>query len=95
MPKTVQMVGVYYANRSGRGPAPLFVTLESAREMVDARLAVWNKKATYINLTKTEAGMTPTQRSVKMGPDVTFGCACGDLRDLALQEGWRPYLKAA
>jgi hypothetical protein len=88
MPKTVQMVPVYYANRSGRGPAPLFVTLEAAREMVDARVAVWNKKATYINLTKTEAGLTPTQRSCRMGPSVMWGCVMGDARDIAIRDAW-------
>lgn len=90
----VRMIAVHFANKSGRGQAALFVPIETAREMVDARLAVWNKKATYINLTKTEATLAPAARSIKMGPDVIFACAIGDVKDCALRDAWRG-LKAA
>lgn len=86
----IQMVAVHYANRSGRGQAALFVPATAAREMVEAGLAVWNKKATYINLTKSEAQMTPTQRSIRMGPPVMLGCAMGEARDIALRDAWMP-----
>ena len=65
MSQIVQMVACHYANRSGRGKAALFVPYETAREMVDARLAVWGKGAKYINLTKTEAGMYHPAPSLK------------------------------
>lgn len=91
----IQMVAVHYANRSGRGQAALFVPAIAAREMVEAGLAVWNKKATYINLTKSESGLTPCARSIKMGPDTIFLNAVGDQAAMALVEGWRPLLKAA
>ncbi len=94
MPSVVQMVAVHYCNKSGRGQAALFVTAEAAREMVEAGLAVWNKKATYINLTKTEATLTPTQRSIRMGPPVMWGCVLGEARDIAIRDAWR-CLKAA
>jgi len=82
------MIAVHYANRSGRGQAALFVTLDAAREMVDARLAVWSKGAKYINLTKTEAALAPTARSLKMGPDVMDGCVEGNLVDMACRDSW-------
>lgn len=94
-PNIVKMIAVHYANKSGRCQAALFVPEESAREMVEAGLAVWSKKATYINLTKTEASLAPTARSIKMGPDVIFSCASGDVKDCALRDAWAPVLKAA
>jgi hypothetical protein len=57
MPETVKMVAVHYANRSGRGKAAFFLPYEAARDLVDARMAVWSKGAKYLNLTKTEAEM--------------------------------------
>lgn len=90
MPSVVQMVAVHFANRSGRGQAALFVTADAAREMVEAGLAIWNKKATYINLTKTESAIVPAQRSCKMGPDVIHGCCDGDENDIALRDAWMP-----
>jgi hypothetical protein len=86
--KPVKMIAVHYANKSGRGQAALFVTEDTAREMFEAGLAVWNKKATYLNLTKTEASLAPTARSIKMGPDVIFSCAMGDVRDCELRDAW-------
>jgi hypothetical protein len=87
--KSVRMIACHYANKSGRGQAALFVTEDAARDMVEAGLAVWSKKATYINLTKTEASLAPTARSIKMGPDVIFSCAIGDEKDCALRDSWR------
>lgn len=88
MPKTVQMVACHYANRSGRGKAALFVPIETAREMVEAHLAVWSKGAKYINLTKTEAQITPSQRSCQMGESVMVGCVEGNASDLACRDAW-------
>lgn len=95
MPTVMRMIAVHHANKSGRGQAACFVTLDSAREMVEAGLALWNKKATFINLRKTEASVTPTAASLKMGADIMHLNACGDVRAMALVAGWRPYLKAA
>lgn len=89
MPSVVQMVAVHYANKSGRGQAALFVTAESAREMVEAGLAVWNKKATYINLTKTEASLHRAAQSITMGPKVTQGAAEGNRYHISLVEAWK------
>jgi len=86
---TVRMVAVHYANRSGRGKAAQFVREEVAQDMVDARLAVWNKKQTYINLTKSEAGLTPTARSLKPGLSVMHGYVEGNQQDIAIVEAWR------
>jgi len=77
----VRMIAVHFANRSGRGKAAQFVREEVAQDMVDARLAVWNKKQTYINLTKSEAGLTPTARSLKPGLSVMQGYVEGDVQD--------------
>lgn len=86
--KSVQMVAVHYCNKSGRGQAALFVPIESARDMVEAGLAVWNKKATYINLRKTEASLAPTGRSCKMGVPVIMGCVDGNEMDMACRDAW-------
>lgn len=85
---SLQMVAVHYANRSGRGKAALFVPLETAREWVDARLAVWSKGAKYINLTKSESQMTPSQRSCQMGESVMMGCVLGNESDMACRDSW-------
>ena len=86
----LRMVAVHFCNRSGRGQAALFVTESAARDMVEAGLAIWSKKATYINLTKTEASLVPPQRSCRMGPEVIHGCCEGDVNDMALRDAWRP-----
>jgi len=88
MPSILQMVAVHYANRSGRGKAALFVPVETAREWVDARLAVWSKGAKYINLTKTEASLAPAGRSCKMGVPVIMGCVEGNVMDMACRDAW-------
>jgi len=90
MPTILKMIAVHHANKSGRGQAACFVSVDSAREMVEAGLAVWNKKATFINLTKTEAGITPAARSLKPGLSVMDGYVMGEPRDVAIIEAYRP-----
>lgn len=84
----VEMIAVHYANKSGRGQAAYFLPIFAARQMVDARLAVWSKGAKYLNLTKTEASIASTSRSLKMGPEVMEGCVDGNPLDLACRDGW-------
>jgi len=49
----IKMIAVYPVNSNGRGKAEMFVTRDTAIEMVDARLATWgNKKFSYIKLVK-------------------------------------------
>lgn len=95
MPQTVQMVAVHYANRSGRGKAATFVPYETAKDWVEAHLAVWSKGAKYINLTKTEAEIVRPQRSLTMGPSVMDGCVDGDACDIACRDAWIPRLPIA
>lgn len=89
MPKTVQMVPVHHVGGNGRGKAELFVTYETAREMVDARLATWGKKAKYICLTVKKAEMSRPARSLTMGLSVMEGCAEGNESDMAMRDAWR------
>lgn len=99
MAKIMKMIAVHHANKNGRGEAACFVAESAALEMIEAGLAQWgNKKQSYLNLKKTEASMTPTARSLKMGEDIIFLNALGDESAMALVAGWydgRPLLKAA
>lgn len=86
----IEWVACYYANRSETSKFPAAkVTIETAREMVEAGQAVWNKGCKYLKLTRTEAEMTPTARSLKVGPSVMQGYVEGNKRDIAIVEAWR------
>jgi len=65
MPETVKMVAVFPVNSNGRGKADAFVTYETAREMVDARLATWSKGCKYLKLAKKTNEMFKTAPSLK------------------------------
>jgi hypothetical protein len=83
------MFAVHYANRSGRGKAAFFLTYEAARDLVDARMAVWSKGAKYLNLTKTEAEMPKPAPS--LSPTVrTMDAYCeGKPHAVAIIEAYR------
>jgi hypothetical protein len=91
----VQMIAVHYANKSGRGQAATFVSIDCARDWVEAGLAVWSKGAKYINLTKTEAQMSRAAQSLTMGPRVTELAVMGSEFHRALVQAWCPLMKAA
>lgn len=65
MSSVVQMVAVHACNKSGRGKPEFFLPYEAARDLVDARMAKWNKKGTFINLLKVTAEMHKSARSLK------------------------------
>lgn len=94
-PNIVKMIAVHYANKSGRGQAALFVPYSTAVEMVEARLAVWSKGAKYLNLTKSEACIAPSQPSCRMGEGIVFANACGDSAAMALVASWQPKISFA
>jgi hypothetical protein len=86
----IEWVACYYANRSDTSAFPAAkVTIETAREMVEAGQATWSKGCKYLKLTRTEASMTPTARSLKVGPEVMMGYVLGEPRDVAIIESWR------
>ena len=84
----VTMIAVHYSNRSGRGTAASFVQIEAARELVESGLAKWDKRAKYINLTKTEAEMHRAAQSLTMGPNVTERAVDGSEYHRALVQAW-------
>jgi len=86
----IQMVPVHYANRSGRGKAAYFLPYETAREMVDARLAIWEpKKARYINLTKSEPQMHKPAPSLKPNIRTMDAYVEGKMHAVAIIDAWR------
>lgn len=95
MSPIVKMIACHYANRSGRGQAATFLPLEVVQDLVEAGQAIWNKRRTYVNFTKTESELHHAAPSLKMPLWVIEGNAMGDRRAMALVEGWRPLLKAA
>ena len=82
------MCGVFYANKNTRGKAAFFITYDTARDLVNAFMATWNKKANAINLKHSQAEMSPTAQSLKMGPAVIQKAAEGSAYHVALVEGW-------
>lgn len=90
MPSEVKMIACHFAGKSGRGLAACFMTLDAARDMVEAGQAVWNKRGTYINFTKLEASIAPTAHSLKMDADIIEKNAMGDVGAMALVAGWSP-----
>lgn len=95
MSPIVKMIACHYANRSGRGQAATFLPFEVVQDLVEAGQAVWNKRRTYVNFTKTEAELHTAARSIRMDDKVIFLNAVGDRAAMALVEGWRPLLRAA
>jgi hypothetical protein len=90
--KTV--IPCHYANKSGRGQAACWLSLEVVTDLVEAGQAKWNKKHTYVNFCKTEASMTPGQPSCRMDEDIVFANACGDAAAMALVAAWQPIMVA-
>jgi hypothetical protein len=95
MPSAIQMVPCHYANKSGRGKAACFLPIDTVREMVDAGQAIWNKRATFVNFTKTEAEIHRPAASLKMPEWVLDGFLAGEYRATQIVAGWQPILRAA
>lgn len=89
MPKAIEMVPMYYANRSGRGNPCGSVSIDTARDYVQSGLAMWSKGAKYLKLLKTEAEMHRAAQSITMGPKVTQGAAEGNEYHISLVEAWK------
>ena len=85
---TSEMVACHYANRSGRGNAATFLPIYTVREMVEAGLAIWDKRCKYVNFTKTEAEVHRADLSLTMGPNVTEQAAMGSPYHMALVQAW-------
>lgn len=89
----IEWVACYYANRSETSKDPAArVTIETAREMVEAGQAIWSKGCKFLKLTKTEAEMPRADRSLVMGPQIIQLNAEGDTAVMELVAAWRPYL---
>lgn len=86
----MKMIACHYANRSGRGQAATFLPLEVVQDLVEAGQAVWNKRRTYVNFTKTEAQLHTAAQSIRMGVLVMQGNAEGDRRCMELVNAWKP-----
>lgn len=89
MAETVQMVAIHYANKSGRGKPASWVSIDAARELHEAGLAVWDKKCKYMNLTKTQAEMHRADTSLTMSHKVTIRAVIEfDEAARACVQGW-------
>lgn len=92
MAEAVKMVAVHYSNRNGRGRPAFFVTRETARELVEAHMAMWSKGCKYLNLNKTEAELYKPDLSLHMGPAVIEEFADGVPRFVEIVYGWAPVM---
>lgn len=89
-PNILKMIACHYANRSGRGQAATFLPLEVVHDLVEAGQAIWNKRRTYVNFTKTEAELHHAAPSIRMDERVMFLYACGDRAAYQLVHAWQP-----
>lgn len=94
MLKTVQMIAVHAANKSGRGKPEFFLPYEAAKEMVDARLAKWNKRGTFINLMKTEKEMPRPALSLSPNVKVMEDFVEGKPHAVAIIDAYAPRFAA-
>ena len=92
MAGAVQMVAVHYANRNGRGRAAFFVAIDTARELIEARMAVWSKGCRYLNLLKTEAELYKPDLSLRIGPGVMEGFTDGVPKYVEIVNRWAPVM---
>ncbi len=84
----IRMIACHYANRSGRGQAACFLPLQAIEDMVEAGLAVWNKRRTYVNFTRSEAELHRAAQSIRMGLRVMDGYVEGIWYFVSLVNAW-------
>lgn len=92
---SLEMVACRYPGKKSSSKPACFVTIHTARELVEAGEASWSKGAKYLIFTKLEAEMMRADRSLTMGPAVIFANACGEADAMALVAAWRTNVRAS